>query len=165
MRKAYIKPWILLVLALCSLCLACTAFFGCYKELIPNAPHAIGDLSAEKVQEIKSVYVEETKAKYSSECYSADLVMITSYYGEYNGHIVFGKRDGNFYYTMALVDIVIDGIYICTNNDGEYNPMVYLDPNQKYDHNRVVTLEKAYDMGYITKSDLKAIASRTNKKV
>ncbi|MBP5242752.1 MAG: hypothetical protein J6Z36_03575 [Clostridia bacterium] len=150
MKKLFTR----LSLFLTGACLGLTLFSGC------ASPYTLDDLSAEKIAEIKAVYVKETKAAYPSAQYSAKLVTITAYYGTYDGNIVFAKHDGNFDYGEALVEIKIDGVYICTNSNGEQNPLVYLSSATETDHVRIVTLEKAYESGNVTKGDLKEIAAR-----
>ena len=141
-------------LAACALCASAFALLaGC----VPAEPPDPGTALRE---EIVSAYIEETRADLRPESlahYDDANVIFEAYYGLFDGHAVFSLHDGNFGYTAAEEVLVIDGVYICTNSDGEANPLVYLSAEADSEH-RVLSLAVAYERGFLGKSDLRQIA-------
>lgn len=141
-------------LAACALCASAFALLaGC----VPAEPP---DPGAALREEIVSAYIEETRADLRPESlahYDDANVIFEAYYGLFDGHAVFSLHDGNFGYTAAIEEIVIDGVYICTNSDGEANPLVYLSAEADSER-RVLSLAVAYERGFFDKSDLRQIA-------
>lgn len=141
---------------LCAL-LCAALLAGC---AIPGRAYEPPDPGVQLREEIVAAYLEETRADLRPEdlaYYDDANVTFGAYYGLYNGHAVFSLHDGNFGYTAAIEEIVIDGVYICTNSDGEANPLVYLSAEADSEH-RVLSLAVAYERGFFDKSDLRQIA-------
>lgn len=117
-------------------------------------------LTEEGQNAIVAAYIAQTKEDLRAEdlaYYSEENVTFEAYYGTYGGCAVFSLHDGNFGYTAAEEVLVIDGVYICTNSDGEANPLVYLSAEADSEH-RVLSLAVAYERGFFDKSDLRQIA-------
>ena len=146
-------------LAACALCaLAFALLAGC----VPAEPP---DPGAALREEIVSTYIEETRADLRPESlahYDDANVIFEAYYGLFDGHAVFSLHDGNFGYTAAIEEIVIDGIYICTNPSGEANPRVYLSAEADSEQ-RVLSLAAAYERGFLEKSDLRQVARQVRE--
>ena len=142
---------------LCAL-LCAALLAGC----VPAEPP---DPGAALREEIVSAYIEETRADLRPESlahYDDANVIFEAYYGLFDGHAVFSLHDGNFGYTAAIEEIVIDGIYICTNPSGEENPRVYLSAEADSEH-RVLSLAAAYERGFLEKSDLRQVARQVRE--
>lgn len=132
---------------------------------IPGRAYEPPDPGTALREEIVSTYIQETRADLRPEdlaYYDDANVTFGSYYGLYNGHAVFSLHDDNFHYTTAIEEVVIDGVYICTNPDGEPNPLVYLSADADSEQ-RVLSLEAAYERGFFQKSDLRQIARRVSE--
>ncbi len=142
---------------LCAL-LCAALLAGC----VPAEPP---DPGAALREEIVSAYIEETRADLRPESlahYDDANVIFEAYYGLFDGHAVFSLHDGNFGYTAAIEEIVIDGIYICTNPSGEANPRVYLSAEADSEQ-RVLSLAAAYERGFLEKSDLRQVARQVRE--
>lgn len=138
-------------LAACALCaLAFALLAGC----VPAEPP---DPGAALREEIVSAYIEETRADLRPESlahYDDANVIFEAYYGTFGGCAVFSLHDENFGYTTAIEEVVVGGVHICTNPDGEAHPRVYIAESE-----RVTSLQTAYDEGLLTKADLRSIAA------
>lgn len=146
---------------LCAL-LCAALLAGC---AIPGRAYEPPDPGVQLREEIVAAYLEETRADLRPEdlaYYDDANVTFGAYYGLYNGHAVFSLHDGNFGYTEAIEEVVIDGIYICTNPSGEANPRVYLSAEADSEH-RVLSLEAAYERGFLEKSDLRQVARQVRE--
>ena len=141
--------WLKLVAALLCACFLC----GC------GGGYALEDLSAAVQGEILDAYCAQEEAQWSDplEEYREDLVTLTGYCGTYGGHIVFTKRDDNYMYAQVSTEVTVGGVYICTNPDGEQNPLVYLAADAAGD-DRMLTLQEGYDGRFITQGQLRQIA-------
>ena len=114
-------------------------------------------LAKEEQNAIVAAYIAQTKEDLREEdlaYYSEENVTFEAYYGTYGGCAVFSLHDGNFGYTAAIEEVVVGGVHICTNPDGETNPLVYIAESE-----RVTSLQTAYDEGLLTKADLRSIAA------
>ena len=114
-------------------------------------------LTEEGQNAIVAAYIAQTKDDLREEdlaYYREENVTFEAYYGTFGGCAVFSLHDGNFGYTVAEEVLVIDGVYICTNPDGEAHPLVYIVESE-----RVTSLQTAYDEGLLTKADLRSIAA------
>lgn len=114
-------------------------------------------LTEEGQNAIVAAYIAQTKEDLRAEdlaYYSEENVTFEAYYGTYGGCAVFSLHDGNFGYTMAIEEVVVGGVHICTNPDGEAHPRVYIAESE-----RVTSLQTAYDEGLLTKADLRSIAA------
>lgn len=114
-------------------------------------------LTEEGQNAIVAAYIAQTKEDLRAEdlaYYSEENVTFEAYYGTYGGCAVFSLHDGNFGYTTAIEEVVVGGVHICTNPDGETNPLVYIAESE-----RVTSLQTAYDEGLLTKADLRSIAA------
>ena len=143
------SAWLKLAAALLCACFLC----GC------GGGYALEDLSAAVQGEILDAYCAQEEAQWSDplEEYREDLVSLTGYCGTYGGHIVFTKRDDNYMYAQVNTKVTVGGVSICTNPDGEANPLVYLSAEADSEH-RVLSLAVAYERGFFDKSDLRQIA-------
>lgn len=114
-------------------------------------------LAKEEQNAIVAAYIAQTKEDLRAEdlaYYSEETVTFEAYYGTYGGCAVFSLHDGNFGYTAAIEEVVVGGVHICTNPDGEAHPRVYIAESE-----RVTSLQTAYDEGLLTKADLRSIAA------
>ncbi len=114
-------------------------------------------LTEEGQNAIVAAYIAQTKEDLRAEdlaYYSEENVTFEAYYGTYGGCAVFSLHDGNFGYTAAIEEVVVGGVHICTNPDGEAHPRVYIAESE-----RVTSLQTAYDEGLLTKADLRSIAA------
>ena len=114
-------------------------------------------LTEEGQNAIVAAYIAQTKDDLRAEdlaYYSEENVTFEAYYGTYGGCAVFSLHDGNFGYTAAIEEVVVGGVHICTNPDGEAHPRVYIAESE-----RVTSLQTAYDEGLLTKADLRSIAA------
>ena len=121
------------------------------------APAQPPDPGAALREEIVSAYIEETRADLRPESlahYDDANVIFEAYYGTFGGCAVFSLHDENFGYTTAIEEVVVGGVHICTNPDGEAHPRVYIAESE-----RVTSLQTAYDEGLLTKADLRSIAA------
>lgn len=114
-------------------------------------------LTKEGQDAIVAAYIAQTKEDLRAEdlaYYSEENVTFEAYYGTFGGCAVFSLHDGNFGYTAAIEEVVVGGVHICTNPDGEAHPRVYIAESE-----RVTSLQTAYDEGLLTKADLRSIAA------
>lgn len=114
-------------------------------------------LAKEEQNAIVAAYIAQTKDDLREEdlaYYREENVTFEAYYGTFGGCAVFSLHDGNFGYTAAIEEVVVGGVHICTNPDGEAHPRVYIAESE-----RVTSLQTAYDEGLLTKADLRSIAA------
>lgn len=114
-------------------------------------------LTEEGQNAIVAAYIAQTKEDLRAEdlaYYSEENVTFEAYYGTFGGCAVFSLHDENFGYTTAIEEVVVGGVHICTNPDGEAHPRVYIAESE-----RVTSLQTAYDEGLLTKADLRSIAA------
>ena len=114
-------------------------------------------LTEEGQNAIVAAYIAQRKETLRAEdlaYYREENVTFKAYYGTFGGCAVFSLHDGNFGYTAAIEEVVVGGVHICTNPDGETNPLVYIAESE-----RVTSLQTAYDEGLLTKADLRSIAA------
>lgn len=114
-------------------------------------------LAKEEQNAIVAAYIAQTKETLREEdlaYYREENVTFEAYYGTFGGCAVFSLHDGNFGYTTAIEEVVVGGVHICTNPDGEAHPRVYIAESE-----RVTSLQTAYDEGLLTKADLRSIAA------
>lgn len=114
-------------------------------------------LAKEEQNAIVAAYIAQTKDDLREEAlayYREENVTFEAYYGTFGGCAVFSLHDENFGYTTAIEEVVVGGVHICTNPDGEAHPRVYIAESE-----RVTSLQTAYDEGLLTKADLRSIAA------
>lgn len=114
-------------------------------------------LTKEGQDAIVAAYIAQTKETLRAEdlaYYREENVTFEAYYGTFGGCAVFSLHDENFGYTTAIEEVVVGGVHICTNPDGEAHPRGYIAESE-----RVTSLQTAYDEGLLTKADLRSIAA------
>lgn len=127
--------------------------------LLCGCGYTLDELSAAEQAEILAAYCAQEEAQWndSLEEYREELVSLTGYCGTYGGHIVFTKQDANYVYLAVMTEVTVGGVHICTNPSSEINPLVYLAADAAAD-DRVLTLQEAYDGGFISQWQLRQIA-------
>lgn len=114
------------------------------KYLNPN----LDSVDPEKLNSVKEAYLQEKLANGYSEDMTLDDIYIVEYYGIYRDCIVVMLMDRHTAYTQAIGDETIAGVKIRYN---DANRIV------AYKDGVLYMLQEAYDMGFLTKANIKRI--------
>ena len=133
------------------LLLGFTVLLGCAGEGDGNSGGNMRnlDLGAETERLILQDYADEFK----SEHITVNDIYISKYYGTYNGGIVL-NIDGPWGYPSVLYGEDIAGIWFY----GSYGSIPFMWKNRRF-----YGLQEAYDLGLLTKTDLRSIADLFDK--
>ena len=142
---------VLLPVLLCLFAVFAFCLVGCAPD--------IGTLSEKEISDIRKDYFEilvADAAKHGNTIpdEEIDKIVVQKYLGTYNGYIVIKLRNYITPGPAVAADVVIGGITIGKNIDASVSFYAYK-PEQK----TFTELSAAYDAGYVSKGDLKTIAS------
>lgn len=124
---------------------------------------AVGELSSEKVNEIRLVHIKQLRAEGFQYKSDRDNVSISMYCGTYNGVIV-GLMCSNIvgaqYPAVVNEPCIVDGVLIGTSTPPCFY-FAYYDPDEIEDETlagKLTTIEEVYNDGYLTHDDLISIS-------
>lgn len=123
--------------------------------MICGSGKAVGDLSKEEAIEIRQAYIDAVRGyKKNAATYNID-----KYLGAYNGAIVLNMKRNITRGTSYIVEIVIDGVYVCTKDITKEEVIVY-NAAAESERDMFISLQTAYENGILTKEDLYRIAEQ-----